>query len=126
DLQMVRTTRFSGGVQRQINRMISANLLYQHTTGIHVLRGDNLNPPVLVDGVPLIVDNVAQRADPNFSNVIEVLDDARSRADSVNIGATVNFNVPKSGPANGSGGPIMMNGGGMIMIMGGPQTPTNV
>jgi hypothetical protein len=126
DLQMVRTTRFSGGVQQQINRMISANVLYQHTTGIHVLRGDNLNPPVLVDGAPLIINNVVQRADPNFSNVIEVLDDARSRADSVNIGATVNFNVPKSGPANGSGGPIMMNGGGMIMMIGGPQTPTNV
>jgi hypothetical protein len=112
-LQMQQYVRFSGGVDRQITRMVRVNATYAHTTGQHLLRGDNLNAPV--DGL---------RPDPAFSNVVEVLDDARSRQDTLNIGAVMNFNVPKTGAAPG-GGPVMLNGGGggVMMIMGAPPPP---
>jgi Carboxypeptidase regulatory-like domain len=112
-LQMQQNTRYSAGVSRTLTRMLQVNATYAHTLGQHLMHGDNLNAPV--NGV---------RPDPTFSNVVEVLGDARSRQDTVNIGATVNFNVPKSGTAApGAGGPIMINGGGMMMVMGGAPPP---
>jgi hypothetical protein len=113
DLQMQQNTRYSAGFSRQVTRMLQVNTTYAHTSGEHLMRGSNLNAPV--NGI---------RPDPNFINVVEVLGDARSRQDTLNIGAVVNFNVPKSGTgAPGAGGPIMINGGNMVMVMGAPPPP---
>jgi hypothetical protein len=113
-LQMQQNTRYSAGVSRTLTRMLQVNATYAHTLGQNLMRGDNLNAPI--DGL---------RPDPTFSNVVEVLGDARSRQDTLNIGAVVNFNVPKSGAAGpGGGGPVMINGGGGTMIfMGAPPPP---
>ena len=102
DLAMQRSTRYSAGVDRAITKGIRINAIYAHMSGDHLLRGLNLNPPI--GGV---------RPDPNFSNVVEVVDDARSRQDSINIGATINFNTATPGPTMlGGGAMIIMNGGG--------------
>ena len=76
--------------------MLSVNATYAHTRGENLMRGLNLNGPV--DGV---------RPDPTFANVVEVTGDASSRQNTLNIGASVNFNTGGSGP----GGPMMMGGG---------------
>ena len=75
------------------------------SSGDHLLRGLNLNPPI--GGV---------RPDPTFSNVVEVVDDARSRQDNVNVGATINFNTATPGPT-------MLGGGAMIIMNGGAAPP---
>src|ERR1051326_6032131 len=72
------------------------------------MRSMNLNP--IVNGV---------RPDPNFVNVIEVVGDAESRWHSLNIGASINFNVAPSAPS----GPVMISGPGMVMIMNGAPPP---
>jgi hypothetical protein len=119
NLQMQRNLRFSAGVQRTVTRMLSVNATYAHTNGDNLMRGLNLNGPV--NGV---------RPDPSFVNIVQVLGDAQSRQQTLNIGASINFNVPKAGgPAAASGGPLMINGGGggTIMIMGGgPASPAAV
>jgi hypothetical protein len=108
-LQMQRNARVSAGADRAVTRMLRVNATYQHIIGRHLMRGANLNAPV--DGF---------RPDPLFSNVIQVLGDARSNQDNLNVGANVNFNVPKAG-AGGPGAPPMMNG---VMIMtSGPMPP---
>jgi hypothetical protein len=114
DLQMQRYLRFSAGASRTVSRMLTVNANYAHTTGENLMRGLNLNPPV--DGV---------RLDPSFANIVQVLGDAESTQHSLNVGATINFNVPRAGAAApGAGGPIMINGGGgMMMIMGAPPPP---
>lgn len=113
DLQMQRNVRFSAGLSRTVSRMLSVNANYAHTSGDNLMRGLNLNGPV--NGV---------RPDPQFANVVQVLGDAESRAHNLNIGATINFNVPKNpaaGAGAGPGGPIRMGDhGGMVMMMGGP------
>lgn len=111
-LQMQRNTRVSAGIERAVTRMLRVNATYAHTLGSNLMRGNNLNAPV--DGV---------RPDPSFSNVIEVLDDGRSRQDTLNVGAIVNFNAPKAGAGGAAGGPIMVNGGMMIMMPGGGAPP---
>ena len=110
-LQMQRNTRVSAGIDRALTRMLRVNATYQHVVGQHLMRGQNLNAPV--DGI---------RPDPAFSNLVEVLGDARLRQDNVNIGGILNFNVPKNGPAP-AGGPIMINGGAMVFTSGGPPPP---
>lgn len=118
DLQMQRNVRFSAGLSRTVTRMLSVNANYAHTSGDNLMRGLNLNGPG-ADG---------KRLDPAFANVVQVIGDAESRAHHLNVGATVNFNVPRN-PAPGAGGgaaggPIMMGDrGGMVMIMGGPPPP---
>jgi len=104
-LQMARNSRVSAGVQRTITQLVQINALYQHVVGKALLRGNNLNAPI--DGT---------RPDPNFANVIEVLGDARSRQDQLQVGANLNFNALNKGGGPNNGGPIMLNGGGMIMI----------
>jgi len=55
---------------------------------------------------------------------VQVTGDATSTQHSLNVGATINFNVPKAGGPAGAGGPVMLNGGGgMIMISGPPPPP---
>jgi len=113
-LQMQRNFRMSAGVDRAITRMLRVNATYAHTSGENLMRGRNLNSPV--NGV---------RPDPLFSNIVEVLGDAQSRVHSLNVGTSINFNVPRTGTAAGAPmGPMMMGGDrGMVMIMGGPPPP---
>lgn len=115
-LQMQRNFRLSGGFDRAVTRMLRVNATYAHTSGENLMRGRNLNAPV----------NGA-RPDPNFANIVEVLGDAESRVHSLNIGTSINFNVPRPGAPAGAGpvGPIMIGGGGghMVMIAGGPPPP---
>jgi hypothetical protein len=111
DLHMQRNTRFSAGIDRGLTKKIRINANYAYTLGSNLMRGLNLNPVLNVFG---------DRADPRFANVIEVVGDAESRAHTLNVGATINFNVPGAQ----SGGPVMIsNGGGMIMISGSPAGP---
>ena len=116
NLQMQRNIRFSAGVQRTVSRMLSVNATYAHTSGDNLMRGVNLNGPV--NGV---------RPDPSFANVVQVLGDAESRQHTLNVGASINFNVPKVPAAGGAGapsGPIMIGDGrGMVMIMNGAPGP---
>jgi hypothetical protein len=107
-LQMQRNFRMSAGFDRQLTKMIRVNASYAHTSGENLMRGFNLNQP-----------DSGVRPDPTFSNVVEVLGDARSRAHTVNIGTSINFNVSGGGP----GGPIMMGPGIMIMAGGGAPPP---
>ena len=111
-LQMARNTRFSAGVSRTFIQALQVNALYQHIIGKDLLRGNNLNSPV--DGV---------RPDPTYANVVEVLGDARSEQDTLQVGAAFNFNALKKGTGTAGGGPIMINGGGMVMVMGGAPPP---
>ena len=105
---MQRNFRLSAGIDRQITKMIRVNALYAHTRGDNLMRGNNLNQPI-----------AGQRPDPNFANVVEVLGDAQSRAHTVNVGASINFNTGGSGP----GGPMMMGPGVMIMTAAGAPPP---
>ena len=114
---MQRNFRLSAGVDRGLTRMVRINATYAHTSGDNLMRGLNLNLPV--NGV---------RPDPDFANIVQVLGDAESRAHTLNIGASINFNVPRAGAPGGGGpgGPIMLGGGGregMVMIMGAPPPP---
>ncbi len=111
DLQMQRNVRFSAGVQRTVTRMLSVNALYAHTTGANLMRGLNLNGPV-----------GGQRPDPRFVNVVQVVGDAESTANTLNVGASINFNVPRAGAPAGGAGPMggMMMMGERVIMMGGP------
>jgi hypothetical protein len=115
-LQMQQNFRLSAGFDRAVTRMLRVNATYSHTSGENLMRGRNLNAPV--NGV---------RPDPSFANIVEVLGDAESRAHTLNIGTSINFNVPRAGAPAGGGpsGPIMIGGGGghMVMISGGPPPP---
>jgi hypothetical protein len=114
-LQMQRNVRFSAGVQRTVTRMLGVNATYAHTSGENLMRGLNLNGPV--DG---------RRPDPSFANVVQVLGDAASRQHTLNVGASINFNVPKAGGPAGAVGPagmLMMGDRVMIMNGGGPSAP---
>jgi hypothetical protein len=113
DLQMQRSFRMSAGFDRALTRMLRVNAVYAHTSGDNLMRGLNLNAP----------DN-GSRPDPTFGNVVQVVGDAESTQHTLNIGATMNFNVPRTGgPAGGSGGPIMIGNGMMVMIAGPPPPP---
>jgi hypothetical protein len=116
DLQMQRNIRFSLSGSRTVTRMLSLNATYAHVSGDNLMRGLNLNGPI--NGV---------RPDPAFANIVEVLGDAESRTHTLNVGASINFNVPKTPAAGGAGapsGPIMMGDGrGMVMIMNGAPPP---
>ncbi len=103
DLLMQRSTRFSTGIDQALTKQIRVNATYAHTRGDNLLRGMNLNAPT--NGV---------RPDLLFGNVVQVVDDAELRQNTLNVGASINFNTATPGP-------VMMGGDrGMMMIMGGP------
>src|SRR5439155_14842644 len=94
-LEMQRNIRFSLSGSRTVTRMLSVNATYAHVKGDNLLRGLNLNGPV--NGV---------RSDPAFANIVQVLGDAESRSHNLNVGATINFNVPpKTAAAGGAAAP---------------------
>ena len=106
-LQMQQNMRVSAGFSRQLTRMVSLNATYAHTRGANLMRGLNLNAPI--EGV---------RPDPRFSNVVQVVGDARSQANTLNVGGSINFNAP---PGGGPAGP--MGDRMMVMVHGGPPPP---
>ena len=83
DLGMVRTVRFSGGVQQTLTPRIRFGVTYAKSHGYGVLRGVNLNAPV--NGV---------RPDIRFSNVFEIADDAESKTDQLMSNFSVSFMTP--------------------------------
>ena len=92
DLGMQRNSRVSLGFDRGLSKMVRVNATYAHVRGVNLMRGLNLNAPV--DGV---------RPNAEFANVVEVTADARSQQNTLNIGASINFNVTSSGPSIASG-----------------------
>jgi hypothetical protein len=68
----------NAGIDQQVVGSLRMSATYAYRRGRNLLRGSNLNAPM--DGV---------RPDPSFSNVIEVVPDAASRAHSLNIGANM-------------------------------------
>jgi hypothetical protein len=107
DLQMQRFTRLSAGIDRALTKQVRINATYAHTSGDNLLRGQNLNAPT--NGV---------RPDLLFGNVVQVVDDAESRQNTLNVGASINFNAATPGPG------MIGGGGGRVMVMaGGPPPP---
>jgi hypothetical protein len=83
DLGMVRTMRLSAGVSQTITPRIRFSATYANMHGYGVLRGVNLNAPV--NGV---------RPDPQFANVIEIADDARSETHTLSTSLGISLLTP--------------------------------
>ena len=88
DLQMARNTRLSLGIDQAFTPKVRAGVTYAHINGTGLLRGLNLNAPV--DG---------SRPNPLFSNVVEVVGDARSRQHTVNSFLQVMISPPSPNPS---------------------------
>ena len=91
DYSAPRTTRFSGGVDQGLLKVIRVAATYSYQRGSSLSRGFNLNIPV--DGI---------RPDPAFGNIIDVVSDAASRQHQLQVDANVNpgallpaFNGPR-------------------------------
>jgi hypothetical protein len=104
ELQMQRFARVSAGIDQALTKQIRINATYAHTSGGNLLRGMNLNAPI--NGV---------RPDLLFGNVVQVVDDAESRQNTLNVGAGINFN--NAGP----GAAIL--GEKMMILNGAPLPP---
>jgi hypothetical protein len=76
---MPRTTRVSLGLDQGFLKVMRVSATYSHQTGSRIARGVNLNP--LINGL---------RPDPAFSNVIEVVSDASSRLNQLQMDASLN------------------------------------
>jgi hypothetical protein len=90
-LKLPMNTRFSGGVDQQLNARVRVNVLYQHWRTDDMWRGFNLNAPV--NGV---------RPNPASANIIDVVPDAEFRAHQLTVGW--NYGPPPQGFNNG--GPL--------------------
>ncbi len=88
NLQMARNTRLSAGVDRQLTSTVRAGVTYAHTTGVDLLRGLNLNQPV--NGV---------RPNPALGNLVEVVGDATSRQNTLNVNLQVSLAPPTPFPS---------------------------
>jgi len=87
-LQMARNTRLSAGIDRQVTSTVRAGATYAHTTGTDLLRGLNRNQPA--NGV---------RPNPAVGNLVEVVGDATSRQNTLNINLQVNLSPPTPMPS---------------------------
>lgn len=87
DLGMQRNSRVSLGFDRSLTKMVRVNATYAYVRGVNLMRGLNLNGP----------NDSGVRPDPQFANIVEVSGDAASRQNTLNIGASFNFNVTPSG-----------------------------
>ncbi|MBZ5560198.1 MAG: carboxypeptidase regulatory-like domain-containing protein, partial [Acidobacteriia bacterium] len=88
DLQMARNTRLSAGVDRALTPKVRIGASYAHISGTDLLRGLNLNQPV--NGV---------RPNPAVGNLVEVVGDATSRQNTLNINLAVNLSPPMPTPS---------------------------
>jgi hypothetical protein len=83
NLPMVRNSRVSAGIDQTFSPRVRVGVLYAHTRGSGLLRGENLNAPV--GGV---------RPDPAFVNVVQVVADAASRQHTVSANASISLSAP--------------------------------
>jgi hypothetical protein len=91
DYQMPRTTRFSGGLDQTLAKVVRVSGTYSYQRASRVSRGQNTNQAV--NGV---------RPDPAFRNIVEVVSDATSRQHQLQVDANVHpgallpaFNGPR-------------------------------
>ena len=87
DLQMAKNVRLSSGVDYALNPFSRLGVNYAHVSGTGVLRGVNLNQPV--NGI---------RPNPALGNLVEVLGDAASRQNTLNIFMQMSLAPPTMGP----------------------------
>lgn len=78
-----RTTRVSAGIDQTITPRVRVSATYADTHGHGLFRALNLNAPA--NGV---------RPDDEFANVVEVVSDARSHAQSVSVNGSFSFAAP--------------------------------
>jgi Carboxypeptidase regulatory-like domain len=76
---MPRTTRFSGGIDQALFKVIRVSGTYSYQKGARIARGLNENAPV--DGV---------RPNPAFRNIVEVVSDAGSWQHQVQVDGNIN------------------------------------
>jgi len=88
DLEMVRNSRVSVGVDHAFNPRIRAGVTYAHINGSGLLRGLNENAPL--DG---------DRPNPLFGNIVEVVGDGRSRQNTVSTFLQVAVSPPSPNPS---------------------------
>ena len=74
-----RTTRMSLGIDQGFLKVMRVSATYSHQAGARIARGVNLNP--LTNGV---------RPDPAFANIIQVVSDASSRLNQLQMDASLN------------------------------------
>ena len=111
DRVMAYSQRLSAGLAQRLSRRLNANVLYSYAYRYALLAGRNLNAPV--NGV---------RPDPTFANVVLASPDGKGTQHSLNVSLNLNLAPlpPSGGPAaGGMGGPIMMHGPGMMVMVGG-------
>ncbi len=78
-VQLAQSTRVSVGIDRRLASWLQSSATYAHTRGGNLLRGLNQNAPVA--GV---------RPDARFGNVVEVVADAQSRQNQLQVNLTAN------------------------------------
>jgi hypothetical protein len=86
NLQMAKNTRLSAGADYAINQFSRVGVSYAHISGTGVMRGINLNAPV--NGI---------RPDPSLGNLVEVVGDATSRQNTINVFSQVTLTPPTMG-----------------------------
>jgi hypothetical protein len=87
DLQMAKNVRLSSGADYAINPFSRFGVTYAHISGTGLLRGINLNAPV--SGI---------RPNPALGNLVEVLGDATSRQNTLNVFMQMSLAPPTMGP----------------------------
>ena len=87
DLQMARSVRLSAGVDYAFNPFSRLGVSYAHVSGTGMLRGLNLNAPV--NGI---------RPNSALGNLVEVLGDAASRQNTMNVFMQISLAPPSMGP----------------------------
>jgi hypothetical protein len=87
DLQMARNVRLSTGIDYALNPFSRLGVSYAHASGTRLQRGLNLNAPV--NGI---------RPNPALGNLIEVVDDATSRQNTLNAFMQISLTAPSMAP----------------------------
>jgi hypothetical protein len=80
DVRMARTFRMSAGLDQQLSKLLRVSATFADTHASGLLAGVNLNAPV-----------GEARPDPLWANVIETDSIGRSRAQTLNVNATLSF-----------------------------------
>jgi hypothetical protein len=77
-LGLPQSMAFNAGIDQQMAGGLRLTFTYTYRHGLDLYRGHNLNTPV--NGI---------RPDPEFANLVEVVSDASSRSQGINVGATL-------------------------------------